>query len=170
MHVWDPSQWDKMCFEYQYSNFNAKNGSNFSHLLADPPPSCSQRDPKISFVSFDDFPKFFTDHVFVGVFQYHLRPPKRWLELRNWRTIKNLCFSTVCWSFGDHLVTTCSVFFNCNISPSYLPLVCCSSHEHTISALGQVIIDLVNISEWFFSFVQKFVNINMNYDYVYHSQ
>ena len=31
----------------------------------------------------------------------------------------------------------------------------------------QVIIDLVNISEWFFSVVQKFKIINMNSDYVY---
>ena len=31
----------------------------------------------------------------------------------------------------------------------------------------QVIIDLVNISEWFFSFVQKIMIINMNSDYVY---
>ena len=31
----------------------------------------------------------------------------------------------------------------------------------------QVVIDLVNISEWFFSFVQKFMIINMNSDYVY---
>ena len=44
MHFWDPSQWDKMCFEYQ------RNGSKFSHLLtaraevADPP------EPKTSVV------------------------------------------------------------------------------------------------------------------------
>ena len=31
----------------------------------------------------------------------------------------------------------------------------------------QVVINLVNISEWFFSFVQKFMIINMNSDYVY---
>ena len=31
----------------------------------------------------------------------------------------------------------------------------------------QVIMDLVNISEWFFSFVQKAMIINMNSDYVY---
>ena len=43
IHFWDPSQWDKMCIEYQKSNFNGKNGSKFSHMLlvgakvADPP-------------------------------------------------------------------------------------------------------------------------------------
>ena len=31
---WDPSQWDKMCFEYQKIKFQwEKNGSKFSHFL-----------------------------------------------------------------------------------------------------------------------------------------
>ena len=33
MHFWDPSQWDKMCFEYHRVIFHWKNGSKFSHLL-----------------------------------------------------------------------------------------------------------------------------------------
>ena len=43
MHFWDPSQWDKMCFEYQRIK-QWKKGSTFSHLLtvwaggADPSP------------------------------------------------------------------------------------------------------------------------------------
>ena len=46
------------------------------------------------------FTKLFMN-VFVGVFQFHLKP------------IENPCFSTTWWP--DHLVTTFSVFFNCKI-------------------------------------------------------
>ena len=41
---------------------------------------------------------FFNIHVFVGVFQYHLRPPKHALELRNYQ--KSMFFFY-------YLVTTC---------------------------------------------------------------
>ena len=33
MHFWDPSQWDKMCFECQRIKFQWKKGSKCSHLL-----------------------------------------------------------------------------------------------------------------------------------------
>ena len=33
MHLWDPSQWDKMCFECQRIKFQSKKVSKFSHLL-----------------------------------------------------------------------------------------------------------------------------------------
>ena len=33
MHLWDPSQWNKMCFEYERIKIQWKNGSRFSNLL-----------------------------------------------------------------------------------------------------------------------------------------
>ena len=44
LHFWDPSRWNKMCFEYQRIKFQWENGSEFSHLFtvraegADPNP------------------------------------------------------------------------------------------------------------------------------------
>ena len=59
MHFWDPSQWDKMCFECQIIKFQWETKwSKFSHLLsvraegADPPPPSTpygQPDRKMSF-------------------------------------------------------------------------------------------------------------------------
>ena len=53
VHFWDPSQWDKMCFEYPRVIFHWTNGSKFSNLLtvradgAGPPPPYGQPDCKI---------------------------------------------------------------------------------------------------------------------------
>ena len=33
MHLWAPSQWNKMCFEYERIKIQWKNGSRFSNLL-----------------------------------------------------------------------------------------------------------------------------------------
>ena len=50
MHFWDPSQWVKMCFEYQRIKIKWKNGLKFLHLLtgraegAEPPPPYGQSD------------------------------------------------------------------------------------------------------------------------------
>ena len=57
-HFWDPSQWNKMCFEYQRIKFQWEKGQKVSHLLmvraegADPLPLApyGQPDRKISVV------------------------------------------------------------------------------------------------------------------------
>ena len=43
-----------------------------------------------SWQMFNGLLSFFINHGFVGVFQYHLRPPKRALGFK--KTIKNPCF------------------------------------------------------------------------------
>ena len=49
---------------------------------------------------FNGLLRFFTNNVFVGVFQYHITPPKRPLELMNYEKSIFLLL------LGDHLVTT----------------------------------------------------------------
>ena len=64
-HFWDPSQWDRMCFEYQRINFNGKNGSNIHICLRSG--SMELIPPPLSLSLTVKYPFFYADNMFHSI-------------------------------------------------------------------------------------------------------